>query len=97
MRGASTVWRGDCTDLYSETIQGGAFLPYRTMMNDCITLLIPLVNEVFGKHYTGNEKIVFRPNEHFINQQDGQEQKRITDSSFSIISSNGKVYILTLC
>ena len=31
MRGASTVWRGDCTDLYSETIQGGAFLPYSTL------------------------------------------------------------------
>ena len=62
---------------------------YRTLMNDCITLLIPLVNEVFGKHYTGNEKIVFRPNEHFINQQDGGEQKRITDSSFSIISDDG--------
>ncbi|MBR0167052.1 MAG: hypothetical protein IJQ08_00100 [Synergistaceae bacterium] len=62
---------------------------YRTMMNDCITLLIPLVNEVFGKHYTGSEKIVFRPNEHFINQQDGHEQKRITDSSFSIISNDG--------
>ena len=61
---------------------------YRTMINDCITLLIPLVNEVFGKHYTGSEKIVFRPNEHFINQQDGNEQKRITDSSFSIISNN---------
>ena len=62
---------------------------YRTLMNDCITLLIPLVNEVFGKHYTGNEKIVFHPNEHFINQQDGNEQKRITDSSFSIISDDG--------
>ena len=58
---------------------------YRTMMNNCI----PLVNEVFGKHYTGSEKIVFHPNEHFINQQDGNEQKRITDSSFFIISSDG--------
>ena len=28
LRGASTVWRGDCTNLYSETVQGGAFLPY---------------------------------------------------------------------
>ena len=88
MRGASTVWRGDCTDLYSETIQGGAFLPYRTMMNDCIQLLIPVINEIFDKNYTGKEKIITHPNEHFINQQDGQEQKRITDSSFSIISEN---------
>ena len=58
-------------------------------MNDCITLLIPLVNEVFGKHYTSSEKIIFHPNKHFINQQDGNEQKRITDSYFSIISSDG--------
>lgn len=61
---------------------------FRTMMNDCIQLLIPVINEIFGKHYTGKEKIITHPNEHFINQQDGKEQKRITDSSFSIISGN---------
>ena len=61
---------------------------FRTMMNDCIRLLIPVINEVFGKHYSGNERIVFHPNEHFINQQDGKEEKRITDSSFSIISDD---------
>ena len=61
---------------------------FRTMMNDCVRLLIPVINEVFGKNYSGNEKIIFRPNEHFINQQDGMEQKRITDSSFSIISKD---------
>lgn len=61
---------------------------FRTMMNDCIQLLIPVINEIFGKHYTGKEKIITHPNEHFINQQDGKEQKRITDSSFSIISGH---------
>ncbi len=61
---------------------------FRTMMNDCVKLLIPVINEVFGKNYSGSETIVFRPNEHFINQQDGKEQKRITDSSFSIISND---------
>ena len=61
---------------------------FRTLMNDCIQLLIPVINEIFGKHYTGKEKIITHPNEHFINQQDGNEQKRITDSSFSIISGN---------
>ncbi len=62
---------------------------FRTMMNDCVRLLIPVLNEVFGKNYTGKEKIVPHPNEHFINQQDGKEQKRVTDSAFSIISENG--------
>ena len=61
---------------------------FRTMMNDCIQLLIPVINEIFGKNYTGKEKIITHPNEHFINQQDGKEQKRITDSSFSIISGH---------
>ena len=59
---------------------------FRTLMNDCVRLLIPVINEVFGKNYSGDEQIIFRPNEHFINQQNGKEQKRITDSSFSIIS-----------
>ena len=40
-----------------------------TMMNDCSRLLIPVIKEVFGKNYSGNEKIIFRPNEHFFNQQ----------------------------
>ena len=62
---------------------------FRTMMNDCVRLLIPVLNEAFGKNYTGKEKIVLHPNEHFINQQDGKEQKRVTDSAFSIISENG--------
>ena len=58
-------------------------------MNDCTGLLIPLINEVFSKHYTGSEKIIQHPNEHFINQQDGESQKRITDSSFTIIDKDG--------
>jgi len=63
---------------------------FRTLLNDCEQLIIPMINEIFGKNYTGKEKIVFHPNEHFINQQDGKEQKRITDSAFSIISENGE-------
>ena len=52
---------------------------FRTMMVDCPQLLLPILNEIFGKNYTGSEKIVFNQNEHFINQQDGGEEKRITD------------------
>ena len=62
---------------------------FRTLMNDCNQLLIPLINEVFGKNYAGDEKIIQHPNEHFINQQDGKSQKRITDSSFTIIDNAG--------
>ena len=66
---------------------------FRTMMVDCPQLLLPILNEIFGKNYTGNEKIVFNQNEHFLNQQDGGEEKRITDSSFTVISTTEDKYI----
>lgn len=57
---------------------------FRTLLNDCSSLIIPMINEMFGEHYTGQEKIIFSPNEHFLNQQDGSEQERITDTCFQI-------------
>ena len=65
---------------------------FRTMTNDCSQLLIPMVNEIFGKHYRGDEKIIFHPNEHYLNQQDGNEDKRITDCDFSIIGETEERY-----
>lgn len=56
----------------------------RTLLNDCSPLIIPIINEMFGGHYSGQEKIIFLPNEHFLNQQDGNEQERITDSSTAL-------------
>jgi hypothetical protein len=47
-------------------------------------MLLPLLNEAFGEHYNGDEKITFGVNEHYLNQQDGREEKRITDSSFLV-------------
>ena len=56
---------------------------FRTMLVDCIRLVIPVVNEVFGKHYSGDEEIIARPNEHFLARHDSEE-KRITDGNFTI-------------
>ena len=67
---------------------------FRTLLNDCSYLIIPVINEVFGEHYTGKEKIEFYPNEHFINQQGGSENERITDSNFRIIGDEVKKYHL---
>ena len=67
---------------------------FKTLLNDCSSLIIPVINEVFGEHYTGKEEIVFSPNEHFINQQGGIEQERITDTSFKIIGLETKKYHL---
>lgn len=66
---------------------------FRTLLNDCTSLIIPVINEVFGEHYTGSEQIVFSPNEHFVNRQDGDEVKRITDSSFVVLGIVEKSYL----
>lgn len=57
---------------------------FRTLLNDCSSLIIPVVNEVFHESYSGRETVEFYPNEHFLNGQDGQEQERVTDSYFAI-------------
>ena len=57
---------------------------FRTLLNDCSSLVIPLVNEIFHASYSGDETVEFYPNEHFINGQDGEERERVTDSCFGI-------------
>ena len=65
---------------------------FRTLLNDCSALIIPVINEVFGECYAGDEEIVFAPNEHFLNRVGGEEQERITDTSFKIIGTETKKY-----
>ncbi|MCI9108809.1 hypothetical protein AALA79_18330 [Lachnospiraceae bacterium 64-25] len=72
-------------------IYDGAF---RTILNDCRQLILPVINEIFGEDYEGNEKIEFHPNEHFIDRQDGADQERITDTNFTIFGVKKKKYHL---
>lgn len=65
---------------------------FRTLLNDCGGLMIPVINEVFGKGYSGIEKILSLPNEHFLNQQGGSEKEVITDSCFKILGLETKTY-----
>ncbi|MFG6393212.1 MAG: hypothetical protein K1W24_03330 [Lachnospiraceae bacterium] len=65
---------------------------FRTLLNDCSFLVLPMLNEVFGEHYTGKEEITFFLNEHFINQQEGTEEKRITDTFFAVSGVKKKKY-----
>ena len=67
---------------------------FRTLLNDCSPLIIPMINEVFGEHYSGQEQIIFSPNEHFMNRQNGNEDEKITDSSFKIQGKVTKKYHL---
>ncbi len=57
---------------------------FRTMLNDCSALIIPVVNLYFNETYTGNEEIIFSKNEHYLAHSDSTEDKRVTDSSFII-------------
>ena len=54
----------------------------RTLSVDCPSLLIPLVNEAFQKDYPLDVDVKLYNNEFFITT--GNDQKRITDSNFSI-------------
>ena len=72
-------------------IYDGAF---RTILNDCRKLIIPVINEIFSEHYTGEEEIRFFPNEHFLDQQDTADKERITDTNFQIIGITAKKYHL---
>ena len=57
---------------------------FRTTVNDCPKLILPVCNELFHSGYTGNEIIVKTENEIFLHKQDGKEEKRITDTSLVI-------------
>ncbi len=72
-------------------IYDGAF---RTILNDCRQMIIPVINEIFKESYIGNELIEFHPNEHFIDQQDAADKERITDTNFIIYGKKKKKYHL---
>ena len=57
---------------------------HRTMLNDCPKLIIPVVNEMFHKKHSDNEKITLLNNELFINRQNGKQVERITDTNLLI-------------
>ena len=57
---------------------------HQTMVTECPTLLIPVVNEMFHKNYSRHEQVVLSNRNYMVNLQDGEQQKRITDSVFTI-------------
>ena len=65
---------------------------FRTILNDCRNLIIPIINEIFGETYTGEEEIRFSPNEHFLDQQDEADKERITDTNFTVFGKIPKKY-----
>ena len=59
---------------------------FRTMETKCDDLLIPFVNHIFGEKYDKGAVIKRLRNEEFIEHKNGSVEKKITDSSFEIIS-----------
>lgn len=65
---------------------------FRTILNDCRKLILPVINEAFGESYSGDEEVEFFPNEHYISQQNDAVQKRITDTNFMVRGARNKKY-----
>ena len=65
---------------------------FRTILNDCRKLILPVINEAFGEKYFGDEEVEFFPNEHYISRQDDTVQKRITDTNFIVHGLKNKKY-----
>ena len=60
---------------------------FRTLMTNCRQLILPVLNEIFGEHYTGNEEVIPLSNELMIPAED---KKVITDSNFAVVSNGIK-------
>lgn len=62
---------------------------FRTMLVDCKELIIPVVGETFHENFTGKEQVILKENEIYLRQQGSDEEKKITDSSFAIVTMSG--------
>ena len=83
----------DINDIANDEVSNTPFDDaHKTLTHDCPSLLIPVINEAFHETYTGDEKIIFRPNEHFINIQGEPTKEKITDSCFEIHGKSVKRY-----
>lgn len=57
---------------------------FRTLLERCRKLIIPVINEVFGTKYSYDEEVELLSNEHFIVESSSESVKRITDSCIKI-------------
>ena len=57
---------------------------FKTLLEKCTDLIIPVLNEVFGTDYKMNEPISLEATEHHFTDEKGERRKRITDSCIKI-------------
>ena len=61
---------------------------WRTLTTTVPKLLIPMVNEVFGTHFTENAVVHLKQNEHMYSGMNGKTEKHITDTNFVIVDES---------
>lgn len=65
---------------------------FRTLLVDCTRLIIPIINEAFGEHYTGKETIIHHSDYHFMQGEGEQRRKIESDSNVTMIGIAKKYY-----
>lgn len=65
---------------------------FRTLLVDCTRLIIPVINEVFGEHYTGKEMVIHHSDYHFIQNSNEKNEKIESDSNITLIGIDTKHY-----
>ena len=70
---------------------------YRTILTDASDLILPVINEVFGTKFTGDERIELLQNESPYEADDGSVEKRITDSYMKVYDHGKPRYFHIEC
>ncbi len=63
---------------------------FRTLSVDCSSLLLPVINEAFGEHYSQDNLIEHGQDNHLNVQDNGELHKIISDSNFVIVAREGQ-------
>ena len=67
---------------------------FKALVLYCPSLLLLLLNELFGEHYTGKETVEHLNSEHFTTHADGTQEKHMTDSHFITVEEMRRTYVV---
>lgn len=68
----------------------------RTLLVDCPRTIIPLINEIFGEKYTGDETIEFLQESNYVNLTESEMIRGYRDAYFKITGEESKRYHIEL-
>jgi len=67
---------------------------FRTLLVDCTRLIIPVINEAFGEHYSGKETVITHTDYHFKHSKNAKLTKLESDCNITLIGIEHKNYHL---